>query len=147
MFAGMTSWSRTLVEGIGIRGRVALLAVRGRGRGSPYPVLLRSQLLVAAGLVAVMGGFAVWAPLITAIVVNGVLVILFSAANALKLVMLRQGLRVPAVLNVSDEELSQIGFTSFPFAQAKEAGTQAEPGWQTQGRPPEGDAGRSRACG
>jgi hypothetical protein len=110
----MKSWSRTLVEGIGISGRVALLAVRGRGRHSPYPVLVRSQLLAAAGLVAVIGGFAVWAPLITAIVVTGVLVVLFSAANALKLVVLRQGLRVPAVLNVSDEELSQIAVDSLP---------------------------------
>lgn len=73
MFAGMGSWSRTLAQVLGIRGSVAFLPMLGRAGHSPYPVLTHGQLLTAAGLIALTVGFALRAPLVAAIVINGVL--------------------------------------------------------------------------
>ena len=86
-----------------------------RPGASPYPVLTYSQLVTATGLIALMAGLALWAPLTTAIVINGILVILFTSANLLKLVMLRQGLQTPAVVTISAQELSHLPVASLPI--------------------------------
>jgi cellulose synthase/poly-beta-1,6-N-acetylglucosamine synthase-like glycosyltransferase len=81
----------------------------------PWVVITTGQKLAVLALVVVCAIAAAFAPLRTALAINGLLVIFFAAANLLKLALVRRSLADPCAIRIDADDLASLAGADLPM--------------------------------